>query len=52
MSKSRHQRRMLSEIPGESDALDIIVFFTQLPDRFHGIVRGCIIYQKNIIGIL
>ena len=39
MSKSRHQSRMLSEIPGEADALDIIVFFTQIPDRFHGIVR-------------
>ena len=52
MTKSRHQCRMLSEIPGKADSLDIVIFITQIPYGSHGIVRGSIVHQKNIVFIL
>ena len=52
VTKSRHQCRMLSEIPGKADSLDIVIFITQIPYGSHGIVRGSIVHQKNIVFIL
>ena len=52
MAQSCHQRCMLSKVSGKADPPDIVILITQPAYYLHGIVRGTVIHQKNIVFIL
>ena len=51
LMEARHQRGVLSEIPGQIHSYDILLLVTKLPDHLKCVIRRAIIHQYDLIGI-